>query len=80
VKVQILLDGGVVATQLISVEALAVPPSVREIKRLALHRTLEDRRISISQSLRASFLLFDVTGQPIDDRDDEGFANQASPE
>ena len=79
-KVQILLDGGVVATQLISVEAFAVPPPMREIKRLALERALEDRRISISQALRTSFLLFDVTGQPIDEGDDEPLLNRAYPE
>lgn len=79
-KVQILLDGSVVATQLISVESFAVPPPMREIKRLALQRALEDRTISISQSLSASFVLFDVTGRPIDDTDDEPLANPAYPE
>ena len=79
-KVQILLDGSVVATQLISVESFAVPPPMREIKRLALQRALEDRTISISQSLSASFLLFDVTGRPIEDKDDEPLANPAYPE
>ena len=78
-KVQILIDGNVVATQLISVESFAVPPPMREIKRLALQRALEDRTISISQSLSASFLLFDVTGKPIDERDDEPLANPAYP-
>ena len=79
-KVQILLDGQVVATQLISIESFAVQPPMREIKRLALKRALEDRTISISQSLSASFLLFDVTGRPLDDTDDEPLANPAYPE
>jgi hypothetical protein len=67
VKVQILLGGQVVATQLISIESFATEPSHREIKRLALKRALEDRTISISQSLRASFRLFDVMGVPLED-------------
>ena len=66
-KVQILVDDQVVATQLISIESFATEPTMREIKRLALKRALEDRTITISQSLVAGFRLFDVMGQPIED-------------
>ena len=66
-KVQILVDDQVVATQLISIESFATEPTMREIKRLALKRAIEDRTITISQSLVARFRLFDVTGRPIDD-------------
>ena len=66
-KVQILVDDQVVATQLISIESFATEPTMREIKRLALKRALEDRTITISQSLVAGFRLFDVTGRPIED-------------
>jgi len=79
VKVQILLGDKVVATQLISIESFAVQPPMREIKRLALKRALEDRTVSISQSLQATFLLFDVMGRPIDDAPDEPLANPAYP-
>lgn len=78
-KVQILLDGQVVATQLISIESFAVQPPMREIKRLALKRALEDRTISISQSLRATFLMFDVLGKPIDQEAEEAHPNPAYP-
>ena len=66
-KVQILVDDQVVATQLISIESFATEPTMREIKRLALKRALEDRTITISQSLVAGFRLFDVMGKPIDE-------------
>ena len=78
-KVQILLGDQVVATQLISIESFAVQPPMREIKRLALQRALEDRTISISQSLQATFLLFDVMGRPIDETPDEPLTNPAYP-
>ena len=67
VKVQILVDDQVVATQLISIESFATEPTTREIKRLALKRALEDRTITISQSLVAGFRLFDVMGRPLDE-------------
>ena len=66
-KVQILVDDQVVATQLISIESFGREPSMREIKQLALKRALEDRTITISQSLVAGFRLFDVMGKPIDE-------------
>jgi hypothetical protein len=65
-KVQILVDGQVVNTQIISEEAYAVKPSLRVLKQVALKAALEDRAIKISESLRASFRLFDVMGNPID--------------
>jgi hypothetical protein len=79
VKVQILLGGQVVATQLISIESFAVQPPLREIRRLALKRALEDRTISISQSLQATFLLLDVMGKPIDQEAEEAHPNPAYP-
>jgi hypothetical protein len=79
VKVQILLGGQVVATQLISIESFAVQPPMREIKQLALKRALEDRTISISQSLQATFLMFDVMGKPIDHEAEEAHPNPAYP-
>ena len=66
-KVQILIDGEVVSTQLISVEALGAAPPSHDLKRTALKKAIEDRAITISQSLRASFRLFDVSGKPLDD-------------
>ena len=78
-KVQILLGGQVVATQLISIESFAVQPPMREIKRLALKRALEDRTISISQSLQATFLMLDVMGKPIDHEAEEAHPNPAYP-
>jgi hypothetical protein len=79
VKVQILLGGQVVATQLISIESFAVQPPMREIRRLALKRALEDRTITISQSLQATFLLFDVMGKPIDTSAEDAHPNPAYP-
>ena len=78
-KVQILVGDKVVATQLISIESFPVQPPMREIKHLALKRALEDRTITISQSLTATFLLFDVTGKPIDAEAEEAIANPAYP-
>jgi hypothetical protein len=79
VKVQILLGGQVVATQLISIESFATKPPTSEIKRLALKRALEDRTISISQSLQATFVLFDVTGKPIDTTAEDAHPHPAYP-
>lgn len=66
-KVQILVGDQILATQLISIESLPTQPPMRDIKRLALQRALEDRTITISQSLVAGFRLFDVLGEPIPD-------------
>ena len=77
VKVQILVGGSVVATQLISIESFPEQPPMREIKRLALQRALEDRTISISQSLVATFVMYDVLGKPMPEEDDEPLANPA---
>jgi hypothetical protein len=64
VKVQILLDGEIVDTQ-------TIKPSLSDVKRLALKAALEDKKIRISDSLRATFKLFDVSGGPVgDDRRD----------
>jgi hypothetical protein len=79
VKVQILVGGNVVATQLVSIESFAVRPPMREIKRLALQRALEDKTISISQSLTATFQLFDVVGKPMADDADEPPTHRAYP-
>ena len=64
-KVELLLDGRVINTQIISTEPMATKPSLDRVKRLALQAALEDNAIRISESLRLSFRLFDVGGQPI---------------
>ncbi len=66
-KVQILVGDQVINTQIISTETMAVKPSLNEIKRRALQAALEDRQIRISESIRAKFKLFDVSGNLIDE-------------
>ena len=66
-KVQIIVDGQVVNTQLVSVEALGMQPAPRDLKRMALRAALEDRAVTIPQSLKATFRFFDVMGRPIED-------------
>lgn len=66
-KVQILVDGHVVNTQIVSEELFATKLSTRDAKRIAIKAALEDRAIKLSDSLRASFRLFDVTDKPIDE-------------
>lgn len=65
-KVEILLDGRVVNTQLVS-ELLAPRATISDLKRMALRAALEDRAIRVSESLRVTFRLFDVTGKAIDE-------------
>jgi hypothetical protein len=70
-KVQILLDGEVIDTQIISTEPMANNPPLNDVKRLALKAALADKKIRISEALRATFKLFDVSGGPVgDDRRD----------
>jgi len=69
VKVQILLDNQVIATQIVSVEGLSSKPTLSDIKRIALRAALEDRTIRISESLRATFRLFEVNGDPVEDNE-----------
>jgi hypothetical protein len=64
-KVQILLDNAVIATQIVSVEGLSPRPSLSDVKRIALSAALEDKTIRISQSLRATFRLFEPNGDPV---------------
>ena len=64
-KVQILVDGQVIATQLVSIEAMSVQPTFKVIKAAALKAALEDRTIRISDSLRAEFRFFDPSGAQI---------------
>ena len=64
-KVQILLDDAVIATQIVSIEGLSTKPSLNDIKRIALNAALEDKTIRISESLRATFRLFEPNGDPI---------------
>ena len=64
-KVQILLDDAVIATQIVSIEGLSPRPSVSDVKRIALNAALEDKTIRISESLRATFRLFEPNGDPI---------------
>jgi len=69
VKVQIIVAGQVVNTQLVSIEILAAKPTYTEVKRIALKAALEDRMITIPQSLKATFKLFDPSGAPITEPD-----------
>jgi hypothetical protein len=66
-KVQILVDGQIVNTQIVSELLLNEKASIRDMKRLALKAALEDKAIRISDSLRATFRLFDVMGEPVDE-------------
>ncbi len=66
-KIQILVKGRVVNTQIISTETLLEKPSTRDVKRLALKAALEDGAIQPSDALGATFLIFDVMGNPIPD-------------
>jgi hypothetical protein len=65
-KVQILLDGNVINTQIVSDLLQATKPTIQDYKRLALKAALEDKSIRVSESLRVTFKLFDVMGEPID--------------
>lgn len=65
-KVEIMLDGRVVDTQIVS-ELLAPKATTSDLKRMALRAALEDRAIRVSESLRVTFRLFDVTGEPVDE-------------
>ena len=66
-KVQILVDNQVIATQLVSIEAMTVKPTFKDIKKIALKAALEDKTIRISESLRASFRFFDPSGAQIEE-------------
>ena len=64
-KVQILVGDQVIATQLVSIEAMSVKPTFKAIKQMALKAALEDRTIRISESLVAEFRFFDPSGAQI---------------
>ena len=66
-KVQILLDNEVVATQIVSTETLSPKPSMEDIKRIALRAALADNTIRISESLRATFRLFEPNGDAVEE-------------
>jgi hypothetical protein len=66
-KIQILVGGDIVSTQIVSEALHPVSLTVHEAKRIALKAALEDRAIGLSDSLRATFRVFDVNGSPIDD-------------
>lgn len=68
-KVQILLNNEVIATQIVSIETFSSKPSLEEVKRIALKAALEDKAIRISQSLQATFRLFEVNGEPVQEED-----------
>ena len=59
-KIQILLDGRLLSTQAVSDELLALQPSIRDAKRLALKSAIQHREISISQSLRVTFKVLEA--------------------
>ena len=64
-KVQILVSDKVIATQLVSIEAMSVQPTFKAIKAMALKAALEDRTIRSSESLLADFRFFDPSGAEI---------------
>ena len=64
-KVQILVGDQVIATQLVSIEAMSVQPTFKALKAMALKAALEDRTIRISESLLAEFRFFDPSGAQI---------------
>jgi hypothetical protein len=66
-KVQILVDDRVIATQIVSLERYPNKPSYAEIKRIALQAALEDRAIRINEALQSTFLLYDLAGEIIDE-------------
>ena len=66
-KVQIVLAGQVIDTQIISIETMSVRPSLKDVKRLALKASLDDRKIRISEAMAASFQIFDVMGKALDE-------------
>ena len=66
-KVQIVLAGQVIDTQIISTETMSVRPSLKDVKRLPLEASLDDRKIRISEAMAASFQIFDVMGKPLDE-------------
>ena len=66
-KIQILIRGQVVDTQIVSTEPMVNKPSMHELKRLALKASLEDKKIRIAESMVATFRIFDVFGNPVED-------------
>ena len=66
-KVQILLDDEVIATQIVSTETISPRPSIDEIKRIALKAALADKTIRISESLRATFRLYEPNGDAVEE-------------
>ncbi len=65
-KIQIILSGQVIDTQIVSTEPMTVKPSLNDLKRMALKASLEDRKIRISEAMQASFRIFDVLGVEVD--------------
>ena len=74
-KVQILINGQVVNTQIVSLERYDPKPSHAQIKRIALEAALEDRAIRSSVALVATFKLYDASGGPIDESADTGLTH-----
>ena len=64
-KVQILVGGEVVNTQIVS-EMLNEKASSLDFKRIALKAALDDNAIKLSDALRATFRLYDMTGKRFD--------------
>ena len=65
-KIQIILSGQVIDTQIISTEPMKIKPSIKDLKRMALKASLEDRKIRIAEAMQASFRIFDVLGKEVD--------------
>ncbi|MEO6014266.1 MAG: hypothetical protein ABIQ30_11875 [Devosia sp.] len=69
-KIQILVDGEVLNTQIVSELLMGEQASLADFKRQALKAALDDKRIRISQAITATFRLFDTMGNPLMDHEE----------
>ena len=68
-KVQIVVDGEVVTTQIVS-ETLYPPTlSLRQAKLIALRAAIEERNVKNGEELWETFSAFDTEGIPIEDEE-----------
>ena len=66
-KIQIVVAGLVIDTQIVSTEPMVTKPTTKDLKRLALQASLEDRKIRISEAMQATFRIYDVSGKPVEE-------------
>jgi hypothetical protein len=64
VKIEIVVDGEVVSTEFV-VQGAAAPMDMNPGKLAALTKALAERRLRLSQAMRASFNVFDNAGNRI---------------